>query len=449
MAKSGAIKSYLEDHAPELVFNLGAVTEDLRENPRDGAAWARFGLGTSTKLWASLPPAQRNPAIEALNKQIDLVRSLADLGISLAGDVLTELAVSFDAVPIIGGAISAVIDAVGMFVMIGVTIKGQHMSHSALDKNIQQWKMFDEQTNPDDWALGLMKVKNYEHYYKKDDRINGQKWRYTPCIVPSYRDAAAWGLGWAPRPEGKCHPGRRLTRKPKHLNPYNFKKGSGTSCEAYACVSSLFWPFWSPNHFATPIAVYYFEEEGYALADPNEFMIARQQALLADPESNMRVRGERLVHCLDTFTTYFRDKVRGAGGMTRVSDGQIPDLTTYPRESDPERFEIGARFDPAEEFEKRIHFYWDDNGMIKPYFYAPDLTEVGVPSFGPPEWEKGMAYTAAQLNTVVAGVKGFFVARAAMLDHPYVMKALLGGRRHRRFDPEILAAMKESAKGVS
>ena len=443
----GAVQDYVRANAAEMALDLGATTDELRANPGDKSAWARFGMGASKSLWSALPAESRDPALAALNDQIAIAHDIADLGVSVAGEVLTELAVSTDAIPIVGGAISAVIDVIGNFIFLAQTIRGSREEFAAMDKNIEQWNMFRDSTSPNSWALGLLPVALFENYIPdKADRVDGERFRLMPCIRPSYRDSAAWGLGWADSWEGQCYPGR-----PMRAEGFDYERKGGTDCKAQCAVSSLFWPFWSPNHTATPIGVYRFES-GYAIADPNEWLVARQQALLADPATNMRVRGDRVSAARTSLSRYFRDQMQSNGGMLFCSDGTIPGMHNFTTGIDSKRYRIDSKYQ-----ERHAHgvggfdYFWHPNGTVGSYGTGPDLTQVGVPSMGPPLSKQDLAYTAAQLNTVVTGVKAFFVARAAMLEQPYAMQALLakgGIAGGRRYDRAVRSAMRASAESV-
>jgi hypothetical protein len=140
--------------------------------------------------------------------------------------------------------------------------------------------------------------------------------------------------------------------------------------------------------------------------------------------------------------------------MEPVTDGLARGINGRPSDTvppDPTRYAIDPSFNPAHEFASDAPlFYWNDNGMIEGYGDT-DLTTVGVPSFGPPPTNASLAYTAAQVNAIVGGVKAFFTARAAMIAHPFAMAALIGDRTvgRRRWDPEALPAIRESAKGAT
>lgn len=442
-----AVRDYAREHAAELVLDLGSTTEDLRANPGDKQAWASFGIGATKGMWSALPASVRAESLSSLDDAIGVAKDFADLGVTISTEVLSGIAGSADAIPIVGGAIKAVLDAVGGWVVFYRVVQASHEAYSRDSKNIAQWRTFLEQAGPSTWAAGLYPLKLYEKFYEKSDRIDGERWRLSPCIAPSRRDAAAWGLGWAEAWEGECIPGRPLSRSTKGGSPHHFEKKSGTDCSAQAAVSALFWPFWSPNHVAEPIRAY--SVEGLApLADPNEILVARQQALLSHAPTNMRVRGDRLRDARSTFTRYFRDQMQSNGGMLFCVEGEIPGMHAFPTGLDPTRFPIDSMYR-----EQHAHgvggfdFYWHANGTVGSYGTGPDLTEVGVPAMGAPLHAPELAYTAAQLNAVVTGVKAFFTARTAMLEQPYAMQALLKGRPS-RYDPRVRAAIRESAESV-
>lgn len=458
-----ALDEYLTEHASELNFDLGSVTSSLASDPGSNRAWAQFSLGVSQQIWSALPASIRSGALAGLQDAIDLIEQAADLAVSAAIDAVMDAAGIVEAIPIVGAIIEAAVVLVESIVGAVKGVKQLNYAYSVQDKNIEQQRTFEASTSPNEWALGNIPVRNFKHYATGSDRVDRVYWRSRPCIVPSYRDAAVWALPTPPDAIGSCDPGRELDRRGSGYD--DFRKESGSDCESFAAVSCLFWPFWSPNHEAKPISWYgkevYPDNAPFKLdgVDPNKILIVRQQALLSNPATNLRVRGSRLRNAQRIFTQYFRDKVHGMGGMLTMRGNEVKLRTTTAdatykdrNEQGPvDRWQIDPAFDPAHEFGGDVYYYWNANGLIENYGRGPDLADVGVPAFCPPamrpQW-KDLGYSASQLNAVVAGVKGFFTARAAMLRQPYAMKAILASHPPRTFDRMAVAAMRESAATV-
>lgn len=464
-----ALDEYLQEYRPELDFDLGTITANLAalspEDPGSNRAWANFSLEVSKQIWSALPVDIRSGALFALQEQIDLIEMAADLAVSTAIDALMEVAGIVNAIPIVGAIIEAVLIVVTGVVDTVKGLQGLHHAHSQQEKNREQKHTFEQVTDPTAWAVGLYQINRTEKYFWPSQRIDGQKWRRVPCIVPSYRDPTVWGLSTPPEAIGSCYPGRPITRK---LGTYDFRGDEGVNCVSFGAFSSLFWPFWSTNHDARPLQIWgkeVYPEKPKSLfrapaTDPNEILVTRQQAILSNPVTNMRVRGETVRGAEVAFSRYFRDKIFGLGGMIEMRGGDVKLRTTTAdsggsvgSEDGPiDRWTIDRTFDPNHEFDGDVYYYWNPNGLIENYGRGPDLADVGVPAFCPPALNtayKDHGYSAAQLNTVVAGVKGFFTARAAMLRQPYAMKAILRQNPGRTFfDPMVRAAMRESAQAV-
>ncbi len=453
-----AFDEYLQEYQGELAFDLGSITESLAADPGNKRAWVGFSLGVSKQIWSALPTDVRSVALFALQDQIQIIEDSTDLAVSGATDAIMGAAGVVEAIPIAGAIIEGVLVVVTITVDTVKGLQGVHYAQSKHELNREQRATFEAVTDPSQWALGNYSVRRYERYYWPSERINKQKWRRRPCIVPSYRDPTVWGLPSAPEAVGSCDPGRRVTRK---LGTYDFTSEGGQNCVSFAAISSLFWPFWSTNHKAKPISVYgeevYPDTPGLFIAptvDPNEILVTRQQAILSNPVTNMRVRGERLRDAQSVFVRYFRDKVYGMRGMIEMRGNEVKLRPTTADATGSgtgpiDRWRIDPIFNPEHEFGGPVHYYWNKNGMIENYGRGPDLTEVGVPAFAPSQKRyQDLGYSAAQLNTVVASVKGFFTARTAMLQQPYAMRALLRTNPARLFDPRVRNAMRESAARV-
>lgn len=434
---------------PEIMEIIAAPTDQRR--------WSEFALKVVREVWMALPASLRQDMRSAIGLIIKFVEEAV---IEAIGPIIGTLTSTLEAFPLIGAVIKMVGELVGQIVDAVRDIKAIYTAWSGMQKNIEQLKTFYYSGHPTQWVAALLHDFTYPYYESKSsDRINNMKWRRRPCISPSWRDSAVWGLGHAERPEGNCLPGRALkvTAKMNLVQkwPESFENRSGTSCSSECAVSCLFFPFWSTNHPAVPLRVYAGggqTADDDVVVDPNILLMERQTALLADPLTNLSASGAAVRRAHDAFVRYFKDQLLFAGLWPVNEDGMI---------SSPQRFAIASGYNVEEEHTLGApKFYWGSDGTIRMYAARPgetppDVALYGVPALGPENpgstWtsdKRLLAYTVGAFNAVVRASKAFFHARRSFLLNVWDIRMLIDYRPDMNiYDPDIHDAMREVASG--
>lgn len=472
-----ALDQYLDFRPDLLDLDLGPRVSDdtilaLIEGPTEPKVWAQFALSVIREVWMALPPEIQDTVREQMTAIIDAVGALVGA---------VEMA------PIIGDLIAIAIDILVKLGEIGSMRKEFDDTHSRHEKNYQQIDTLSQFSNdPTQWLVGLYRDLNYPYYeHDASNRENNMRWRARPCISPSWRDSAVWGLGHAPKPDGNCFPGRALDRKGSALAKggapgsdgrwrsknfewppgsggkyHGFHYRDGSTCVSQCAVSSLFYPFWSTNHRATPIAVGTDDESLIDELDPNPVLIQRQTELLINPLVNLRAHGSVLRRAHDAFVRYFKDTLL-YNGLWRVDENG--DINGAGRHAiDPKFDEDHSAGEHAPGAPK---FYWGPGGTIVAYGKRLEETpgdeaRYGVPALAPENpgstsQRIGLAYTVGSFNAVVRATRGFFLARRNFLLSQKQIRAIFDWEkavhpnrgRGKTFDPEVQKAMIAAASG--
>jgi hypothetical protein len=229
------------------------------------------------------------------------------------------------------------------------------------------------------------------------------------------------------------------------LDGIQAKKGvEWDPCRSFIAVSCLYFPYWSPNHPARPLNVYADPYPDFAHfretpPNPNNFLVAAQQALLCDQRVNFQARGSDVLDVYDRFRTWYLDLRLEAGETLRSvnEDGLL---------SGDDTFAYDDSYDKRHEYTRERRFYKRSDGLIEAYGQRADPAAAG---FRAPEnlYSSKLAVTLAQYNTIVSQTKAFFTARRRFLENVDAMKALVDEGNLRRYDPAIRKIIEEQAAG--
>lgn len=402
--------------------------------------WAAYGVAAMRQAWAALPPDVRGQVMSGLNDVIErIVDGTIGTAAGVIADVGKQLGDVLDAIPILAAVVEFLKLLVGTIHGSAKKFKELNYANSLVDEKKAQTRMFaQELSNPRKWAVSVIRVYNYPRFFTPSNRKNDVRWRLEPCMTPCLGpDAKLWDQDLlAPHGYGgrDCRPGTPIK------NPVDYPDIEPTDgvemdpCVSYMAVSCLFFPYWAPNHPARALNVYgdpypdsaHFHETP---PNPNGFLVAAQQALLADFRSNFQVRGSSLEEVYNRFRTWYLQLHLDAGERPRQvnSEGRL---------SGDETFGYDAEYDAAHEHSQEKRFYMRSDGLIESYGQRADPASAG---FRAPEnlLSSNLAVTLAQYNTVVSQTKAFFTARRRFLENRLAMQALRSEGDLGLYDPAI------------
>lgn len=470
------LQSYLKDYEGLMDYDIYSpqlnrwILADEFPNQNDPQAWVSYAVAATRRAWGALPPEIRDMALDALNEALDqILEDIEGLGSEIAAQVGGALEDSVTWMPVLGWVIE-------ILVFVVEEIVGLAKKLSQADEAMSIWKRttaqyitmaassldFYEEDDPSRWLFNAAVVENYPRYYKVGDRINGVGTRLQPCMTPIQGDEGEVLYGWVSflqEPTGYnagdgCVPGLPI----KSVTNTDPKKGvkDKDPCKSYIQLTPLFYPFWSTNHPAIPITVYTDDiwPDGSAYKpdprtfDPNTLLIARQTAMLADPQINFQMDGEELREYHAHFVDFFKDSMRVVQVMMRpqLQPGTflVRRVTNDGRLSQDFGGDV-AFVDPAYDEQTEAdtiiaqedRFYLDDQGLIRAYRGDPALWGVQ----GPISWIRDghrLAVTVAQYNTVHSQTRAFFTARQQFLTNPHYMKSIKEAGGLDRYDPPLI-----------
>jgi hypothetical protein len=296
-----------------------------------------------------------------------------------------------------------------------------------------------ELSSPNDWVFGIAQTLNYT-------ARAGNEWRRRPCFRSGYiADRMFTGELGLPD-SGSCNKGVLYDCPPIYRsNNYEdcWPKDSddaGKECIRRTGFSALYWPFWCPAYPAAPMTIY------MSGNDPNELLMARQMALLSNPDANLQVNENHVLDVADTFVEWYLDQLEvyappGAryGLLAIDSSGSAPGTAVKDRLTIDEE----QRVDWAPAPSDRNKFYFDRYGMIRAYDFAGvDPASWGVRAAGGVDQ---LAVSVASYNAVVGNTYAFFTARTSFLRNGPIMNALVREYGANRYSSSVRPAVQYAA----
>lgn len=450
------VQKYFEEIGDLANFDIGEPTQLLAEFG-DYKSWAAFASASLIEAWNSLPPQVRQAVRQALFDAYEqIVAASGGLPPTQFQEALGGLAGMTEMLGVIGMLLEAAVDLVDGLVKVGKAVDHVNLVQAIYDRNVQQQRVFQSASDP---FYQIVPNRNYIHY-----RNAVPHWHARPCISPPTRqETEMFGMRPGMKAKGNCN--RRMRKEWDIGEIFNeidepmgafagFKPvGPGPYCKSEVAFSSIFFPFWSPNHPSVPVTWVQPKEAFEAMhkigqwdlgkllkfappgVDPNRTLVARQSALLADAKTNLSADGKRLRKLHDAFKDWYLPRVLmgvyGTKGDQRVDESKGP-------------YDI----DLVEDKGKHVvasgpEFYFGKNGLIRSYGDRDDLAKFGVVG---PKGRPEICMTLANYNTVRSMTMAFFTARASMLQNAVAVEALLDAYGAKAFDPEVRPVMTAMAK---
>lgn len=385
---------------------LGELIDRFQDSAGRPARALAFTFEAMKLSWVALPSDIRQQALLGLR----------DAGI----EVLQTLGDQLGDVPLYGWIADVAKLLITTISEVREAFKANNEAWSKQDRNEQTQRTFEDLSAPTSWLYGQTQIHLYMRF---DNEVGLNRWRTRPPIEIAGQAAKIFGLDALPQ-TGNCSPGK----------PYKSKGGgweakdSTSPCKAYAAVSALFYPYWSPVETTDPIPYYGrdvwpkasgFKDSG---VDPNLVLIERQALLLSDPYVNLQASGRHLQKVHDQFLRWFE-----ANAIVGVDEEKI-EARDYQKDP-PSRY------------------YLDDNGLLRIYYQASQDNLASMDDVVA-EWPGYAEVTAAQYNCVVGMTRAFFTARSAFLTNQPAMAAYVADGRVNDFGSDVRGAVREAAEGI-
>ncbi len=414
------------------------------KNRNDPMAWFAFAADAVKLSWQALPDDLRKQVFAVLNDLID--DAIAQLG-DLAADVGDQVGNAIGAIPIIGDIIKFAIQLVYVFID-WARIKRDANQHRTVS-NLQQaqYNTIKFMDDPRDWVMSRTRVQNYVKWIGR--RTGKGDWALRPSMRNSIGIDRMFWVDEGKRDSGWCGGGVGMKcpefwdggKQYGGCTPH--KSGNETFyCKRDIAISALFYPYWSPAYPAGPIVT--FVSDG---PDANVLLMARQFALLSNPDANLRVKGRRLRDKSSRFVDHFIGMMKmfgvdGKPGFLKIDkDGNAPGTDRKDRLLIAEQ--ENPNYSPSKS--NMTRFYFRPDGIIEPYSRASgnDPARWGVRTR---EGDGGsMGLTIDQYNSVVGMTNAFFASRANMLRDGAMMRGLKSDHGLGKYDEEVRAAMSYAA----
>lgn len=412
-----------------------------RDNRNDPAAWFAFAVDAVKVSWQALPDDLRREVFAMLNDLI--VDAVADLVV----DVGDQIGNAVDAIPIIGDIIKIAVQLVYVFVDWARIKRNENEHRTVTNLQNAQFNTIKFMDDPRDWVMQRTRVQNYVKWMGR--RTGKGDWTLRPSMRNSLGIDRMFWVDEGKRDSGWCGEGVGM-KCPEFWDgakQYGGCTPHKSGNEAYYCkrdiaISALFYPYWSPAYPPEPIVTYV--DDG---PDPNALLMARQLALLSNPDANLRVKGRRLRDKSNHFIDYFIHMMKAFGVNDKPGFLEINNDHQAPGTDREDRLLIDEQENPNYSPSKSnmTRFYFRPDGIIEPYSRASgnDPARWGVRT---KSGDSGnMALSIDQYNSVVGMTNAFFAARANMLRDGALMKGLKADHGLNKYDEEVRAAISYAA----
>ena len=399
---------------------------EARESPTT-ANVARQAIEQLRTTYATLPPEVRGAVMDALRLVSERI-SEGMQALEMAGDA-----------PIIGWVVAGIQAIVQVQKGFAGVADVQRSASNYEHGNAQYTTAYRANMRGSVYVV----ERCWEFAQFKSFRIGGDFDR-KPCFSRKggNRDGIFMGQASPPDDPGKC---KKEMRRGKGDSYGPFE---GTKCGRWIGMSALFWPWWSAAYAPVLLPRWQGSPPGASFQagpseDTNALLAGIQSGLLTDPRKNLGYRMGDVTAKSDRFLEWFRERVRGGGGVLQMDDDFIGVQGQAMKAIDPVR-DVEHVSTPG----ARAYWYFDAAGVVRQY---PDQQDSRLDRWGvflPPGKPEGLCVSLAQYNAVVSARAGFAQRRLATLRNVALVKAALAELELKNVDPAARDAV-EYAAGLS